>query len=488
MYSRLVKNTAIFIFVGFITLICVFIIDADTALIAAPIAATLSIAFFFWQTLCHRRGEIPLADAGTLTVLATAFYTVIPPLQFWLSGMQHTTLSAWQLYILAPSPREFAALTWWYVVYLLCFVLGYLVFDTKTKRSTVIPRPPDQATIMSLLLLFMILSGTMFAIRSFYGIDLYGVYDIEKMYVAYETLLNMPLAFRQFYGIIGHNGVLLIIKLAILIIVFLNWKKNVYRLSFYVWIFTLVVSNILWMGARTDFVLMSIASAILYHRFVKPLKPVPILLGGTGLLVLFLMIGLMRGSANIDTNLENFSDIRQSSQTIFSTSNEFDALFGGNYDLLQMKQTGILGEVPLQFRLYDLVMLIPQQILPYEKLDVQEWYVSRSHIPGFFMFNPISQSIIGFGWVELIFRGLFLGFLFAKLRAWYVRRDSSFWPTLLYFYLVIISYYTIRGTALYMLFASVLFRFIPLYLIVRLLANRKRPQVNNLLLPLAPRR
>src|SRR5213080_783265 len=83
--------------------------------------------------------------------------------------------------------------------------------------------------------------------------------------------------------------------------------------------------------------------------------------------------------------------------------------------------------------------------------------------PGFFMFNPIAQAIMGFGLPELIVRGLFLGLVFAKLRAWYISQETSFWRTLLYFYVLIISYYMIRSSALYFLVASVLFRFGPLY-------------------------
>ena len=48
------------------------------------------------------------------------------------------------------------------------------------------------------------------------------------------------------------------------------------------------------------------------------------------------------------------------------------------------------------------------------------------------MFDPIGQAIIGFGWTELIFRGALLGFIFAKARAWYLRKSADFWRTLFY--------------------------------------------------------
>ena len=460
------KGWVILVLSGFSAALFFLLVSPDAGYVLAPIAATLFIALLFWWALSRRRGEIPLAEPGIIAVLAMVCYAIIPSLQFLLSGMEHTILSAYQLYVLAPTAQEFGAFTWWYVVYLLSFVIGYLVFDPKKRTPAFIPRFPGHATNGILLLVFGILSAIMFAIEAMYEINLYGVYDIERMYETYETYLQMPVLFRQLYGIIGHNGILLIVKLGLLLTIFLNWKKRAYRYALYAWLIVMLVSNVLWMGARTELVLTFVACAIMYHRFVKPLRVRQILPAAITVFVGFMIIGVMRGAANIGANVENLKDIFGSAETIFSTNTEFQALFGGNYDLLLMRKGGLLGEIPVQFVLYDLVMIIPQQILPFEKLDVQQWVVNRSLNPGFFMFNPISQSIIGFGWVELIFRGLFLGLVLARVRAWYIKRTSSFWPTLLYFYLIIISYYTIRGTAIYVLLASILFRFIPVYFLI----------------------
>ena len=237
---------------------------------------------------------------------------------------------------------------------------------------------------------------------------------------------------------------------------------------------TLEKTHILWMGARTELVLTFLASAIMYHQFVKPFRLKFILPAGAILFAGFTVMGMMRGAANLGGNIDNLKSVFDSSELSVSINTEFQALFGGNYDLIQMKQGGLLDQVPLQFRLYDLVMLIPQQILPFEKQGVAEWYMQQSSDPGYFMFNPISQAIVGFGWVELSLRGIFLGFIFAKVRAWYLKRASSFWVTLFYFYMVTVSYYTIRSTAIYMLSAYIIFRFIPLYLFVRFCAARRR--------------
>ena len=183
------------------------------------------------------------------------------------------------------------------------------------------------------------------------------------------------------------------------------------------------------------------------------------------------MIGIMRGGGDLPANVQNLKTNGVGDTLLFNQANEFQVLFGGNYDLLCMKEAGQLEDVPIQFTWYDIIMLVPQQFLPFEKVNVQTWYLNQSTCPSYFMFNPISQAIIGFGWVELVLRGCLLGFMLAKLRGWYVKHSASFWVTLFYFYITIISYYAIRGTAIYVLLASTLYRFIPLYVLVWVMAG-----------------
>lgn len=464
------------IWVAFAALSCAvwFVISADEIkYLIAPMAATVLAVAFFWTVLSARRQGPPLADPATLAVLAVTCYTVMPPLQYLLAGGQHTYLSAYPLYVLNPTLREFGGFMWWYVVYLVAFVFSYLAFDSRRTATPFAPNPPDRKTVALLVALWVLISVVMYAIEAIYGINLYGVYDVERMYDSYEVYLGMPLLFRQFYGIIGHNGIELIVKLGLLLTIFLSWGKPVYRWMLYCWLGVTLIRNILWMGARTELVLIFLACIIMYNQFVRRLKIWQMLPIGLCLFVGFLVIGFVRGQATLGSNLSNFKSNVDSFQLTASTNTEFQALFGGNYDLLRLKENGDLGKVPLQFTLYDVVMVIPQQLLPFPKLDVQNWIAARA-LPGFFMFSPISQAIIGFGWVELVVRGMLLGFVFAKARLWYARRSRRFWPTLAYFYLIIIAYYTIRGTAFYILIASYLFRFLPLYLVFRILRAKTR--------------
>jgi hypothetical protein len=212
----------------------------------------------------------------------------------------------------------------------------------------------------------------------------------------------------------------------------------------------------------------------MYHRFVRPLGVGRVVTAGGAIFACFFIFGVMRGQMSVVANIENLQTMAYYSKIIFSLANEFQTLFAGAYDLYWMKEHGIIENVPLQFFFYDVVMLIPQQLLPFVKIDIQNWYRELSINPSYFMYNPVAQSVLGFGWVDLIVRGALLGLTFAWLRRWYLRNGDNFWKTLLYCFLIIESYYTIRSTPFYNVAHLVIYVFVPLYLLVRLLANLRR--------------
>jgi hypothetical protein len=182
----------------------------------------------------------------------------------------------------------------------------------------------------------------------------------------------------------------------------------------------------------------------------------------------------MRGQTTFSANVGSLQNLEEHKEIVFSLATEFQTLFAGAYDLLWMKNNEVIDSIPLQFRFFDIVMLIPQQLLPFEKINVQNWYIDNSQNPGYFMYNPIAQSILGFGWPELVVRGLALGMALGWLRRWYTRNSADFLKTLLYIWLIVVSYYTIRSTAFYFLASFLIYRFLPFYFLVFYLAKRKR--------------
>jgi hypothetical protein len=155
----------------------------------------------------------------------------------------------------------------------------------------------------------------------------------------------------------------------------------------------------------------------------------------------------------------------------WSTVNEFQVLFGTPYDLYMRKAAGTLPPTPWQVSVSDLLLPIPSQVLPFPKIDPSEWYLGAAGLLGTgfgAMFGVISQAIVGFDWIELVVRGCVLGFVLAKLHRWYVRRQRHYWPTLLYLFVCVWSYYTFRASTFY--FATfIVYQFVPVLLAVRII-------------------
>ena len=130
----------------------------------------------------------------------------------------------------------------------------------------------------------------------------------------------------------------------------------------------------------------------------------------------------------------------------------------------------------------DRYLVIPSQLLPFSKTDPAEWYLEVIGAQGTgvgFMFGVMAQAVLGFDWIELAARGALLGLLFALLHRWYVRRARRFWPTLLYLFVGIWSYYTIRATTFYLLH-FVVYQFVSIMVATTVLTaalrrRRRRP-------------
>ena len=120
-------------------------------------------------------------------------------------------------------------------------------------------------------------------------------------------------------------------------------------------------------------------------------------------------------------------------------------------------------------------ILPPEQIWPFQKLGGADWYLIEKGIDGTgvgFMWGVVTQGMIGFDYIELALRGIFLGYVLAKIHGWYQTRQNGFLETL--FYIVLCSYVlaTFRDTT-GALFWGIFWEFLPFYVILRVLCGRE---------------
>jgi hypothetical protein len=203
-------------------------------------------------------------------------------------------------------------------------------------------------------------------------------------------------------------------------------------------------------------VLTLLSTILLFHRLVRPLTLKVAVILGTTLMTVFLGMGIMRDLGGADPT--------EYDTPVLATMNEFQAIFGTAYDLHQRRLAGELANVPWQVRWAELLALVPSQLLPFPKIDPSLWYMNLIGVENVgLMFGVVSQSVIGYDWLELALRGAVLGLIFALVHRWYVRHADGFWPTILYVFLAVWAYYCIRQASFVIVYFF-LFRFVPIFI------------------------
>lgn len=433
--------------------------------VVLPAVAMANTAIWFWAILWLRDGAFPIFDVGSVCMAAVACYSLFPFLGFLLSGMKYSPLSARQLYALQPSPEEFGRFAWRYVCYGVAFAIAYCL--ARGRRP--VPSGPLHAVPLRKLAAFALLLGCFhlgfLALAKFYGVDFNAKYEGTSLEAAASSYMGLPVFARQ----IVHNlqGVRFLLQVGLLVCLFDRWRSPAWRWALVAWIGATVVLGVLTGGQRTTMMLTLVAAALLYDRTVRPVSLKFLVPAGLAALLFFTVLGFIRGQGSFRENLMAFEYLQSVDVPVFSVSNEFQTIFAGSYDLFQMAENGAIGEIPWQVRFNELLMFVPQQLLPFGKVDVQQWYTGLSAHPQYFMYGPVAAAALGWDWVELAFRGGGLGLLLAWMHRWYVRRCDGFWSTLLYLFVILWSYYAIRATPAFIVY-SVIFRFIPAFLLVAL--------------------
>jgi hypothetical protein len=438
--------------------VTLFVLKPDDRVLAAPMLAIAEIVLLFVSVLWTRDGVPSVFEAGTLCVLATAVYGILPLLGFLLMHGEWYRNADGRLFAYAFVPSELGMFGWRYVVYTGSFALTYLLIrGDAAVRGTDFEMPPA-TTVTSIVIVFAVLYLCKIVLRVVYG------YEIDVSYAEGYKLAaaigRMPYVVLQ----IGQNVVaaLLVAQQGVMILLLARWRTWWCRAALVTWLGFELVTRSLMMGARTSLVLLLLSVGILYHRLVKPLSFRLLALGGTILIAGFLILGTIR-------SMQSAAPTEPPDNPLLA-SNEFQALFVTAFDLYKMKEAGAL-HVPWQVYASEAYMFIPSQFLPFEKIDPAGWYIDvigQSGLGVGFMFGVMSQAAVGLGWIELVLRGVALAACLALLHRWYVRRAVRFWPTLFYVFISIWIYYTFRATTFWNIY-FIVYRFLPVFVAAKVL-------------------
>lgn len=428
--------------------------------VALPAFVQVALGLLFITVLWNRDGRLPIFELGSVYVAITMVYSVVPLLGFMSGGFAWSQHSDNRLLQYAMTPSEVGAFAWWYVVYLASFVVAYLVARGQTGVISSALKKPGRVTIVVIFAVFVSVYFCLIAVSLLFGISFDPSYrDL--------TQIRLPADLPYFLQQVTHNfmGMKFVVALCLLVILMSRWRERKWRYVMICWLLVETVVTTLRMSARSEMMLLLLAAILLYDRLVRAVSFAKAILAAAILLNGFLWVGLMR---NLGGGPDAFDTIRELNVNHLAATNEFQSLFGTAYDLHMRKLSGELGEIPVRLYFSDFYLVIPSQLLPFEKLDHATWYHQLAGITtSGFMFGVVSQAIIGFGWWELAFRGALLGLIFALLHRTYAKHATSFWMTVFYLFLCIFSYYTFRASTFYILY-FVVYRFVPVLVVVKL--------------------
>jgi len=433
-------------------------VPRDARPLLAPALTLAALGLFFLTALWVREGRAPVFETGTLWVGATTIYGMIPMIGFAMMRGQWDPMSDSRLQAYPYKPQLLAHFGWNYVIYELAFVVVYLLIRGNASVRTTFLRKPSRPQFWAILAVFGGIELMRLFMKYVYGFDLEVAYtDLDQLAAA---ATRVPYVLLQ----VSHNvlSAKLVVQQALIAVLFLHWRKARYRWLLVLWLLWEAYSMATGLGSRSPYMAVIVSAGMLYHRLVKPVSFRLFLAAGLILLVAFLGVGLVRSLQMVDS--------ANATKNILTTGNEFQALFATAYDLHERRKEGTV-EVPWQIYAVDLYLMIPHQLLPFEKIDPAQWYlevIGMANGRAGFMFGVMAEAVVGWGRIELILRAAVLAAVLALFHRWYVKHAAGFWSTLLYLFVSLWTYYTFRATTFWFLY-YVFYEFVPVVAFVKLM-------------------
>lgn len=212
-------------------------------------------------------------------------------------------------------------------------------------------------------------------------------------------------------------------------------------------------------GARTPLVLTAFAAIVCWDHLYRRIPPLLIATLFVFVVATFLALGTIRAGA--------------SSLSAAFAQSEFMAVFVTALDIRQIYLAGSSLDMGTTLLLGDLLRLVPQQVLPFEKIDPASWYVTTFYPEyaaqgGGFAFGMLAEAALSGGSVPALIRGLVLGTVLSGALNLLTKR-SSIWSYIIYVWLVISVYQSFRDTT-FTLFGRFFFQLAPAVLLCAIVA------------------
>ena len=408
---------------------------------------TIGLVFLFY--LIRIEGRLEVFDAGAILIAITILYSFFPLLSFAVNGFEVNIFTEGRLRSYRISSQEMAEHSVNHLIYIFALTLSYMYF--RPQKNLISFENQSFEPINSS--------------EIFIGILFYIALNVALTLLLYAFPENPPYFVRQILN--NFSALTFVMSIWFFALTLINRKNKFFASLLFIYLFYEFAKVILGLSGRTWFFIHMLGLFFLYHRIVKPFSGNQIFYIFLIALSSFLLFGYIRtGQASI-LSVAGF----------FTGNEEFSSLFATSYDLkIRLQEFSINETVPFSVTNFDYIALIPSQFLPFEKIDGPSWYIKLIGLQGTGYgagFGVISQSIVGFGKVELIIRGILIGFIFSSLHRFVTRKKISIWRLVIYTYFAIQSYHIMRNGTGYLLYFFVYF-ILPCFFVLKFFSFSSR--------------
>jgi hypothetical protein len=411
-----------------------------------------------------------ILNIGFWLVSTTFIYTIYPIINYYFGGNEFGIFSDNRLSNGNITELDIDIFYSYYLVYFLSLTFFVIIFNLKTFK--------DQIYIIHLkdffkinLIIYFIIRIILLGVYLLYNINFDRSQHTEGSIDAnLSSFSSAPYIIVQIA--VKLNGILSVAKISAIVFMVLNFKKYKYFIISFILIEGLFL--VINLGSRTSFFNLLFVFFLVYQQFIRKVKFKSLSIYLLLFLFLFIYLGYVRGVKNDSDSSIGFNDMFK---IALSINNEFQVLFATGIEVLKLSNQGTNFPAILYFN--DIVTILPpSQLLPFEKIEAADWYLINQGYKNSgtgFMWGVISQSLIGFGHIELALRGFFLALIAKFFHNKITKGVVSYFGMLLYILLCLKAYYTFRNTTLGFI-SFVVYEFIPfviLFGVIDLIINGK---------------
>ncbi|HEX6178587.1 MAG TPA: hypothetical protein VF057_09515, partial [Thermoanaerobaculia bacterium] len=401
--------------------------------VVGPLVVAVAIGLAMFVYLRRLEHGWPYFELGAFYVAILLLYIAYPIVLYIVNGYRYPEYGDWRLIAVEHRPEVLGTMIWWYVLYLASFCAAYVVVRGRRvlrEHFRVRPPEPGSATILAIVML-LVGARLFFVVLGFF-------YDMSAASYGDQYLVWRQLP--HFVGQIAAQIQGIEITLEMMLAVALCCGSRKHRTILALLLLALVAWHMIRPGSRTELFVVFLAAVAAYHFAVARIPfrwMAATAVTGFGIMA---FIGAVRQTTTFE-----FRDIGNK----MAAATEFETILGNAVHLKYVAQVpGAFIDRP---NLYwaDLLAAVPQQFLPFPKETAALWYMrtyfrEQYEAGGGLAFGLLAEGVMGHGWVEMIWRGLLVGALFALFHRLLTRPNVGVGYLMFYIWMIAWCYQTIR--------------------------------------------